>query len=247
MPTPPQAQTPSLPGADHRLFTPEILAAGRAGRSTPFFTFRIAGKGATAGTPTAKPAGKGASAGTRTPNPTPNRPPHDPTPAPRRRWLSRALNAVLSLLLLLVVLLAIGPLFLPYRTFAVLSGSMEPALARGSEVIDFAVDARTLRPGDVITFERPGRRGEWVTHRVVQETIYPGGVVLATRGDANATPDDWQLVEAGRVLKAIWYVPAAGYVLVFLGSLAGRLFLAALVLGLGAAFVLQRTRTRSAR
>ena len=159
----------------------------------------------------------------------------------RRRWLPRVLNAVLGLLLLLVALLALGPLVLPYRTFAVLSGSMEPAVPRGSQVVDFAVDARTLRPGDVITFERPGRHGEWVTHRIVQETIYPGGVVLGTRGDANPTPDDWQLVEAGRVLKVIWTVPAAGYVLVFLGSLGGRLFLAALVLGLGVAVFLQRS------
>jgi signal peptidase I len=104
-----------------------------------------------------------------------------------------------------------------YRPQPVLSGSMEPALPVGSLAIAKAVPASTIEKGDVITFARPGTRGETITHRVV--AITEGRERrFTTRGDANPSRDPWQVQLPGQVGEHVATVPHAGYA----AMLAGR-------------------------
>ncbi|HEY3020688.1 MAG TPA: signal peptidase I [Solirubrobacteraceae bacterium] len=101
-----------------------------------------------------------------------------------------------------------------YRPQPVLSGSMEPHLPIGSLTIAKAVPATSVRVGDVITFQRPnGERGT-ITHRVHRIVESGGRRIYTTKGDANPSPDPWQLQLPGQVGRNVADVPYAGYVVI---------------------------------
>ena len=135
-------------------------------------------------------------------------------------WSRAALNAVLWLSLFALLLLLAGPRVLPFKTYAVMSGSMEPTIHVGSLVVLGPVDSADLRVGDVITFDPPGYGSELVTHRIVAVAQGPDGPVFQTKGDANATPDAWQIQGGGRGYRVLFSVPYLGWVTgVMLGKL----------------------------
>lgn len=145
----------------------------------------------------------------------------------RRSFAGRAANWVVTALLGIavagVLFVNVGPLVLPYKVYTVLSGSMEPTIPIGSEVVLTPVDAGQIHVGDVITFERPGTK-ELVTHRVVATTTAFGGQLFwKTKGDANAAPDTWQIPASGKGLKYAFHVPFLGYLFAMLGSPLGRI------------------------
>lgn len=137
--------------------------------------------------------------------------------------------------MVVVALLAlqVGPRLLPYRVFDVLSGSMQPAIPVGAEVIDQVVPGDQLQVGDVITYEHPRRPGEYITHRVVGIDRTGLAPTLTTRGDANAASDPWKVPLQASMLRVRLSVPVLGYVL---GWLAGPLahLLLVLVVAAGA-------------
>lgn len=104
-----------------------------------------------------------------------------------------------------------------YKSFVVVSGSMEPNIPVGSIV--YALRTTNYGPGDVISFKNA--KDQTVTHRVVsvvkespiQETPSketPWKTQYKTKGDANNTPDT-ELVPASSVLgKVIFQVPYVG-------------------------------------
>jgi signal peptidase len=102
-----------------------------------------------------------------------------------------------------------------YKPVAVYSGSMRPTLGIGSLAVDRVVDARTVRVGDVITFNDPYVRGRLVTHRVVQIVHTKHGLAYRTKGDANAARDPWAVRLSGHVGRVAFHVPLAGYVLYY--------------------------------
>jgi signal peptidase len=129
---------------------------------------------------------------------------------------------VLAVITLLVV--NVGPLFLPYRVYTVLSGSMQPTIPIGAEVVATPVPASQVGVGDIITFARPGHPDQLVTHRVIAiETDGRGGQQWVTRGDANGIPDQWRIPVRGVGLKYRFNLPLLGYVLVELASPLGRI------------------------
>jgi signal peptidase len=161
---------------------------------------------------------------------------------------SRALNVLANVLLgaavALVLLLAVGPLALPYKVFTVLSGSMEPAIPVGAEVLDWPAAAGTVREGEVITFEAPGRApGTWVTHRVISIDRTAAVAQLHTRGDANGAEDPWTLPANQRYLRVVLALPLAGYALNALSTPLAHAVLIALI-ALGAALSLLPARRR---
>jgi signal peptidase len=97
-----------------------------------------------------------------------------------------------------------------YSLYTVRTGSMEPHLHIGDAVLVRPI-AGAPAVGDVITFRLPDS-GRLVTHRVVAVD----GAKIVTKGDANKTPDTWNLTTAMVVGKVIERLPSFGYVFVFL-------------------------------
>jgi signal peptidase len=137
-----------------------------------------------------------------------------------------------------VLVLCVGPRLLPYRAYAIDSGSMAPTLPVGSEAILRPVQAERLRVGDVITFKRPDNKRELVTHRIVRIERKGGVRLLVTKGDANALPDAWRVRASGTGWRYAFRIPYAGYLVQGLTLPIARLALLALIgLLLGAAAI----------
>ncbi len=144
-----------------------------------------------------------------------------------RKWLrdlsSHAVTALLVLAVLAVLSFGVGPQFLPYKVYTVLSGSMEPNLHVGSVVVLRPTPAEQIRIGDIITFQRPGRRGVFITHRVVNITKTNFGPAFITKGDANGVSDSWTIPVSGTGLKYWFDIPLLGFLFAILESPVGRI------------------------
>ncbi|WP_341359344.1 signal peptidase I [Georgenia sp. M64] len=125
-------------------------------------------------------------------------------------WLALAVVAALALAMVVVPHLA------GWVPLTILSGSMEPTIPTGSQVVVEPVrgEAATaaLAPGDVVTVMPYPNDPTLVTHRVVARAVAADGtVVLTTRGDANDAADPWPLT-ATQVRGVVRYhIPYAGY------------------------------------
>ena len=159
---------------------------------------------------------------------------------------AKSAATVFGTVVVVVLLIAsVGPRLLPYRTFTVLSGSMDPTIPVGSMIFDRQVDAAELAPGDVVTFHPPGQGDKLVSHRVVRIEKTKAGRFLVTRGDANGVADDWRIPAQGRGLRYEFHVPYLGYVVGGLLTPVGRMIaltLAALWLGGLALWTIWRPR-----
>jgi len=141
---------------------------------------------------------------------------------------------------LAVLALSIGPRLLPYRAYAIETGSMTPTLPVGSEVILRPTKASALEVGDIIAFRRPDNRHELVTHRIVRIEHRGGRRFFVTKGDANAVPDAWRVDGSGTGWKYAFRIPDAGYLVLGLGLPIARLALLGLIAILLAATALRR-------
>ncbi len=99
------------------------------------------------------------------------------------------------------------------RGFVVQSASMEPTIATGSLAITKSTAPNTLATNDVITFIRPDKSREFITHRIVEKFENKGATVFKTKGDHNNNQDGWLLAGGGVVGKVILTVPYLGYLL----------------------------------
>ena len=146
----------------------------------------------------------------------------------RTRRLAGVLGATLAGLVVGLVLTVGASLALGYRTFAVLSGSMEPNIHTGDAVVDEPIRPLEARVGDVVTFKDPGRGGELVTHRL--RSIRPNGATVAmiTKGDANTTVERWYVPVSGSVGRVTYRLPHVGRVMAVIRGRYGRLLLIAL-------------------
>ncbi len=124
-----------------------------------------------------------------------------------------------------VLALTVGPRFLPYQTYTVLSGSMEPTLPVGSVIVAVPARGEELNTGDVITVANPQHAGALVTHRIVAIENGPQGRTFTTKGDANSVVDSWVVPGTGSGWRYSFAIPYIGYVLSALQSDLGRLFL----------------------
>ena len=104
---------------------------------------------------------------------------------------------------------------LGYRSVAVYSGSMVPTLAVGSVAYEKPVDARTVRVGQIVTFQDPYEPKRLVTHRVIRVLHDDRGLAYRTKGDANPARDPWTIRLPGRVGRVSFSVPYVGYALVY--------------------------------
>lgn len=152
---------------------------------------------------------------------------------------ARLLVAVTALAVIAaVVALVAVPRAMGWMPLTVLSGSMEPTIPVGSQVvvdpIEDDADVARIKVGDVVTFMPWPDDQTLVTHRVVTRSVgTDGAVTVTTQGDANDAADGLDLTE--RELRAVvrYHVPYAGYVAQLLDRGQKSLGIAAVVGGLG--------------
>jgi len=130
--------------------------------------------------------------------------------------IGNALFAMSAALALGAGILAVGPRVLPYQALPVLTGSMEPAIPTGSLAIVTPVRGEELAVGDVITFHHPNAPTAYVTHRIVAIEGDGASRAFATKGDANALPDAWQVKGTGTGWRYAFAVPFVGGAIVAL-------------------------------
>ena len=118
-----------------------------------------------------------------------------------------------------------------YKTFAVLSGSMEPQYHVGSLVFAKPTSAEEIQVGDPITFKLAG--DSVATHRVI--SIDQEAQQFQTKGDANDTEDMDPVPFANLIGRAQDFsIPLFGYLTIFIktkqGIVAGCALLIVVVL-----------------
>ena len=141
-------------------------------------------------------------------------------------------NTLLVLSFLMSMLVSGGsviPTLLGMNTMVVTSGSMVPSIGVGDAVIVDPSFGDRVSIGDVVTF-RSSQTSGMVTHRVIASREIGGQTYYQTKGDANQTPDP-NLVWSGAVYgKVRTHLPWLGYLIVFSGTLIGKLVIIAVPL-----------------
>ncbi len=140
-----------------------------------------------------------------------------------RRRLGSAIAAIIF-----VGLLAVGFGFWHngYRAYVIHTGSMAPAADAGDLIIDRPASG-PYHTGQIITF-RHSAAPDLVTHRIVDITAG----LIHTKGDANPTPDAWN-IPAKLVQGTVqWKLPRFGYLVVFVQQPAGFASLFTVTIGL---------------
>lgn len=121
-------------------------------------------------------------------------------------WIQNAELVVATILLLLCV----GGAPFGIKTYAVLSGSMEPAIVAGSlAYVDTDLECNEVAEGDVIVFKIDDNKV--VTHRVVENDI--AGQVMITKGDANEDVDLAPVAYGSVVGETVFSLPLLGSLL----------------------------------
>lgn len=161
--------------------------------------------------------------------------------APPQGALRLLARALLAAVLLVAVLLAVGLLALKlsgWQALTVLTGSMRPAISPGQVVIVSPEPASAMRPGQIVTYHRPGLAGT-ITHRVRAVAPAPGGRLrVTTRGDANDGAETWLIDASGTVGRHQATLPPLGGAIGLLVAGHGRPYFVGGVSLLGALIVL---------
>jgi len=134
-------------------------------------------------------------------------------------------NIIYWTLLLFVVLIAILPTIsslniqLPFRAFAVETGSMEPTIKVGDLI--FVKEEKGYAKGDIITFDFKNNKTP-ITHRI--EEINVDGT-YKTKGDANSASDVDNVSKEQVIGKYFLRIPLLGYPINFVRTPLGFLIL----------------------
>ncbi len=133
------------------------------------------------------------------------------------RKIANGLSTVVMVLVVLLALTLVGGRLFGMQTYAVLSGSMEPAYPTGALLYVRKVDPADIQPGQVITFLLDEHTV--ATHRVVEVIPDPeeaGIYRYRTKGDANEAADAG-LVHCRNVLGTpVASIPYLGYVITWI-------------------------------
>ena len=133
------------------------------------------------------------------------------------RKIANGLSTVVMVLVVLLALTLVGGRLFGMQTYAVLSGSMEPAYPTGALLYVRKVDPADIQPGQVITFLLDEHTV--ATHRVVEVIPDPeeaGIYRYRTKGDANEAADAG-LVHCKNVLGTpVAPIPYLGYVITWI-------------------------------
>jgi signal peptidase len=92
---------------------------------------------------------------------------------------------------------------------------MEPTIHAGSLALTVPVNPISLSPGDIVAFASPNDAKVTILHRIdsIKST---DPLRFSTKGDANNSPDDWDVVDVGILGKYVFSIP-------YLGALANNI------------------------
>lgn len=133
-----------------------------------------------------------------------------------KKSFKRIWNIITTVIVVLAVLTAaalVGVRLFGLKTFAVLSGSMEPTYHTGSLIYVKCVDYRDLAVGDPITFMLD--ENTVATHRIVEilpDKDEPEILRFRTKGDNNADPDGSPVHCKNVIGMPVFTIPYLGYV-----------------------------------
>lgn len=120
------------------------------------------------------------------------------------------------------------PKVMGYTEYTVVTASMEPELPVGSLIFVKKVDPATLEKGDIVTYSKELGTEAIITHRLVENKIKERQII--TKGDANDV-NDMEPVKYDFVLgKMEASFPKLGVPARLAGTLAGKVFLAAMMI-----------------
>lgn len=123
--------------------------------------------------------------------------------------------SVFGLALLLLVILICLPLTVPrmfgYELYAIVSGSMEPAIPVGSVVYVKEISPEEIAAGDVIVFYGGHDSATVITHRTVENRLEEQE--LLTKGDANEGNDMLPIAYHNVIGKVALSIPLLGFLL----------------------------------
>ena len=142
------------------------------------------------------------------------------------KLLRRAANVIAVAMAAAALASLLGVTLLPnllgYKTYVVLSGSMEPAIHTGSVLVALPVSPDSLKVNDVIVYNRSDV-SESVTHRIIQVNQDGAQPTFMTKGDANQAADAWTVRYGDTAGKIVLAVPLLGYAYQGIASPQGRL------------------------
>lgn len=135
-----------------------------------------------------------------------------------KKHISKTLNIAIPILFIILALNLMTTksekLFeiIGYRSYTVLSGSMEPEFYPGDMVITKHKNKIDININDIVTFR--DKDGVIITHRIVKET--PKGYI--TKGDNNNVEDSEIITKNDIIGKVQFSIPKIGYVMDFLSK-----------------------------
>ncbi|MGL5715791.1 MAG: signal peptidase I, partial [Paraclostridium sp.] len=144
--------------------------------------------------------------------------------------ISKILNIVVPVLFIILALNLMttksDKLFeiIGYRSYTVLSGSMEPEFYPGDMVITKHKNKTDIQINDIVTYNDSD--GVIITHRIMEQT--PEGYI--TKGDNNNVEDTEILIKENIIGEVKFSIPKLGYVSDFLSKpmvIAAEMFLLA--------------------
>ncbi len=158
------------------------------------------------------------------------------TRAPWRAILGHVTNLLIAAALALVGLLCcavVGLVVTGHHVEEVVTGSMQPTIPIGSLVVTQQLPAGQLQAGNILVFPDPNDPKLTIVHRIIWlGHDQSGDVLVRTKGDYNALPDQWTIKKpaSAQADRVIYILPGAGTVAGYLQTI-GFWGLLALVIG----------------
>ncbi len=157
-----------------------------------------------------------------------------------QQLLYRVLLVTVSVIAILTWLI-LGSTLFGYRLVSIHGTSMQPNLYEGDALLMRHTKSIEIGIGSIVTLQDPGNG--WITHRVITvEPFSEETYLLKTRGDNNACPEFWIIRSDEKILVSHVRFSRVGYVLDFLGSIPGAVFLILVVASLGTLTWIRQSR-----
>lgn len=146
-------------------------------------------------------------------------------------WLLWIIATCLVALLLAMVVI---PRLLGWVPLTVLTGSMDPAIPPGSQVIVKPVSSVDgIEAGDIVTYMPNPNDETLVTHRVVGVQVGSKGErSLTVKGDANNAPDPDPVTSKQLRGVVVYHIPWVGYIALNINAQAKIVTITVLGIGL---------------